>query len=228
MLIRTWADVLVSSFGNMWDGVIGFLPSFLGALVVFVLGLVVASGLGSLVERLLKMAKLDGALAPIAPYVERAGLKLDSARFFGQVVFWFLFAVFLLATADILRLSGLSEFLRDVLRFVPNIIIAVLVMGAAILVSGFMRKTVEASAASARFSSAKFLGALASWAVIVFGLLTALVQLGIAVALINTLLTGFIAMLALAGGLAFGLGGKDHAARLLDDLRESIEDHRHH
>lgn len=226
--MQTWADVLVSSFRNMWSGVIGFLPSFFGALVVFVLGLVVATGLASLVERLLKAAKIDAALAPLAPHVERAGLRLNAPRFFGQVVFWFLTAVFMLATADILRLFALSEFLRDVLGFMPNIIIAVLVMGAAILVSGFLRKTVEASAASARISSAKFLGALASWAVLIFGLLTALMQLGIAVALINTLLTGFIAMVALAGGLAFGLGGKDHAARLLDDLRESIEDHRHH
>lgn len=228
MLIQSWADVLVGSFRNLWDGVIGFLPSFLGALVVFVVGVVVASGVGSLVERLLKVVKLDKALAPLVPHLERSGLKLNAPRFFGQIVFWFLFVVFLLATADILHLFALSAFLRDVLGFVPNIIVAVLVMGAAFVVSGFLRKTVEASAAGARLASAKFLGSLASWAVLVFGLLTALVQLGIAVTIINTLLTGFIAMLALAGGLAFGLGGKDHAARLLDDLRESIEDRKHH
>ena len=70
---------------------------------------------------------------------------------------------------------------------------------------------------------AKFLGSLAGWTSIVFGFLTALVQLGIAVSIINTIITGVIAMFALAGGIAFGLGGKDYAAHLLGKFREQVE-----
>jgi hypothetical protein len=71
--------------------------------------------------------------------------------------------------------------------------------------------------------AAGFLGTLTWWAVVFFGFFAALSQLGVAVALINSLVTGFVAMLALAGGIAFGLGGKDYAAHLLNKLRENVE-----
>src|SRR3989338_7954209 len=124
MVIQTWTDALVDSFWRLWGGVAGFLQSLVGALVAFIVGLVVASALGSLVERLLTAVKLDSALAFLNPYLERSGLKLRSGRFFGQVVFWFLLVVFLLTASEILGLFELSNFLRQVLLFVPNIVVA--------------------------------------------------------------------------------------------------------
>lgn len=227
MIIQSWTDVLVTSFQNMWGGVAAFLPAFLGALIVFVVGLVIASAVGSLVERVLETLKLNNALKTLAPHVERAGLSLNAPRFFGQLVFWFFFLVFLLAASDILKLFALSSFLRDVLNYIPNIVVAVLIMVAALLVANLLRRVVEASAASAKLHNGKFFASLAWWAVSVFGFLAALVQLGVAVSLINTLITGFVAMLAIAGGIAFGLGGKDVAAQLLGKLRDQVG-HRGH
>jgi hypothetical protein len=156
-------------------------------------------------------------------YFERAGLNLRGAYFLGQLVNWFFIVVFLLAVTDMLGLYAFSNFLKDVLNYIPNIIIAVLVMLAAVVVANFLRKVVSASVMSARLHAPKFLGTLAWWAVVVFGFLTALVQLNVAVSVINTLITGFIAMLALAGGLAFGLGGKGYAEYLINKLREHTE-----
>ena len=87
----------------------------------------------------------------------------------------------------------------------------------------FLKNLIQASVKSARLHHAGFLGSLAWWSVMVFGLLAALTQLGIAVSIINSLVTGFVAMLALAGGIAFGLGGKDLAADLLSKLRNRLE-----
>jgi small-conductance mechanosensitive channel len=129
---------------------------------------------------------------------------------------------FLLAASDILGFFALSSFLRDVLLYLPNLIIAILIMVAAFIVANLVRHIVRASVLSAKLHAAKFLGSAAWWIVIIFGALAALVQLGIAVTIINTLITGFIAMLAIAGGLAFGLGGKDYAAHIVKKIEESI------
>lgn len=225
MVAQNWADVITGSLQNVWYGVIAFLPNFIGAIITFIIGLVVASVLGSIVEKVFDALRLDGFLSKLglAPYFERAGLRLRGARFLGQLVNWFLVIVFLLAASDILGLLALSTFLRDVLFYIPNIVIAVLILLAAVVVGNFLRRVVVASVLSARLHAAHFLGSLTWWAVIVFGFLTALVQLNVAPSVINSVVTGFIAMLALAGGLAFGLGGRDYAAYLVSKLRDHTE-----
>jgi hypothetical protein len=225
MVVQNWADVVVSSLQNLWLGVAGFIPNLVGALIIFVIGLIVAAGLGSLVEKIFDAVRLDSLLAKLGlgPYFERAGLHLRGARFLGQLVNWFLVVVFLLAASDVLGLFALSAFLRDVLYYIPNIVVAVLVMLAAVVVGNFLRRVVMASVLSARLHAAHFLGSLTWWAVVIFGLLAALVQLNIATSIINSIITGFIAMLALAGGLAFGLGGRDYATYLITKLRDHTE-----
>lgn len=225
MLIQTWTDVLVSSLQNLWVQVLSWLPSLLGALVVFVVGLIVAAGLGSLVEKIIGALKLDALLRKLGveEYTKRANMELNSGHFLGQLVYWFMVLAFLLAASDILGFYALSSFLRDVLLYLPNLVIAVLIMVAALVVANLVRHLVRASVMSAKLHAAKFLGSLAWWVVIVFGGLAALVQLGIAVSIINTVITGFIAMMALAGGLAFGLGGKDYAANLMRRFQEELE-----
>jgi len=150
-------------------------------------------------------------------------MRLRASRFLGQIVNWFLVIAFLLAASDVLGLFALSAFLKDVLFYIPNIVAAVLIMLAAVVLGNVLRKIVQASVMSARLHAANFLGTLTWWAVVIFGLLAALVQLNVAVAVIQTLVTGLIAMLALAGGLAFGLGGKDYAAYLIGKLRDHTE-----
>ena len=132
---------------------------------------------------------------------------------------------FLLAASDSLGLYALSGFLANVLNYLPNVIAAVLIMLVAVVVAAFLRRTVVASVMGAKLAAPHFLGALAWWTVVIFGFLTALSQLNIGSAIIQTLVTGFIAMLALAGGLAFGLGGKDYAHHLLDKLKDRTEGH---
>jgi len=185
----------------------------------------VAAGLGALVEKIFEALRLDALLAKLGlnPYFERAGLRLRGARFLGQLVNWFLIIAFLLAVTDILQLTSLSLFLQDVLFYIPNIMVAVLIMLAAVVLANFLRRVVVASVSGAKLHAAHFLGALTWWSVVVFGLLTSLYQLGIAPSIINSLVTGFIAMLALAGGLAFGLGGKEYAGHLVNRLRETTE-----
>ena len=227
MVVQSWTDIVVGSLQNLWWGVINYLPNLVGALVVLVIGLIVAAGLAALVEKILEGVRLDTLLEKIGlkPIFERAGIKLRAAYFFGKLVYWFVIIAFLLAVADSLQLYALSEFLTAILNYLPNVIAAVLIMLAALVLAHFLRKVVTASVMSAKLHSGPFLGTVTWWAITVFGFLTALAQLNIAATIIQTIVTGFIAMLALAGGLAFGLGGKDYANHLLNKLKDRTEAH---
>lgn len=225
MVIQDWTSVIVGSLQNLWAGAIATLGNIIGALIILVVGLVIASALSLLVERVINFIKLDKALSSLGlrQYFERAGLEMDSSRFFGKIIYWFFVVVFILAATDILRFYSLSNFLREALLYVPNVIVAALIMLSAVLIGNFLRRLVSASIKGARLHSAHFLGSIAWWSVVIFGFLAALSQLGIAVSIINALVTGFVAMIAIAGGIAFGLGGKEYAGSLISKLRDNLE-----
>ena len=227
MVIQTWTDVVVNSFATLWVGFMEYIPRLIGALVVLIIGLIVAAGLDALVEKVFAVIKFDTFLEKLGlkPIFERAGIKLRGSYFLGKLVYWFVVIAFLLAVSDSLGLYALSGFLASVLNYLPNVIAAVLILLAAFVVGHFLRNIVTASVLSAKLHAAHFLGTLVWWVVVVFGFLAALSQLNIAAAMVQTLVTGFIAMLALAGGLAFGLGGKDYANHLLNKLKDRTEAH---
>lgn len=225
MIIQNWTALVVGSLQGLWLGFVGVIGNIIGALIVLIIGLIVAAGLGTLVERIVAFIRLDKALTSLGlqEYFNRAGVSLNSGRFFGRLVYWFFVVVFLLAASDILGFYSLSTFLKETLLYVPNIIVAILILLASFVVANFLRRLVRASVKGANLHSAKFLGTVTWWAIILFGFLTTLSQLGIAVSIINSLVTGFVAMLALAGGIAFGLGGKDYAGHLIGKLRDHTE-----
>lgn len=226
MVVQSWAGILVSSFQTIWSGFITFLPQFLGALIVFFVGLIIANGLGALVAQIIGSIKLDRLLEKLGinRFFERAGWRLNSGAFLGALVKWFVAIIFILAAADILKLYGLTSFLSAVLLYIPNIIMAVLIMVAAIVLGNFLRHLVLGSVKSAKVYSSKLMAAITWWSVLIFGFFAALLQLGLAVSIINTLITGFIAMVAIGGGIAFGLGGKEYATHLIGKFRDRIEE----
>lgn len=224
-MTQTWGDVLVVSFQELWSGVITFIPKLLIAVIIFIIGWIIAVALGKLISQIVRLFKIDklfqalGAEEPLA----KAGFKLDTGAFVGGLVRWFLIVVFLVAAIDVLGLSQVNIFLREVvLAYLPNVIVAALILVVAAFVAETMQKIVVGSAKAAGVPSTHLLGGITKWAIWVFAILAALYQLGIAGVFAQTLFTGFVAMLAIAGGLAFGLGGKDAAARYVERLRRDI------
>lgn len=225
MYIQSLTSTLVGSLLNVWIGVINFIPKLIGALIVFIIGLIVAAVFGSVIEQIIRAIRLDNLLRKmgVSVYIERAGMSLNSAKFFGRLVYWFFVIVFILAVSNILGLEVFSNFLGQVLLYIPNVIVSVLIMLATLVVARFLKSLTSASVLSARLHASKFLGSFVWWVVVIFGFITALMQLGINVYILQTLITGLIAMLALAGGIAFGMGGKDYAARLVEKFRQQTE-----
>ena len=225
MVVQSWTNVVAASLQNLWYGFANFVPNLIGAIVVLVIGLIVAAGLGALVEKILEAIKLDVFLKKIGlgQFFERAHMELRASYFLGRLVYWFVVLAFLLAVSDSLGLFALSQFLQSILMYLPSVIAAVLIMLAAVVLANVLRRLVSASVMSARLHAAHFLGSLTWWAIVVFGFLTALAQLNIAAVIIQSIITGFIAMLALAGGLAFGLGGREYASYLVGKLKDRTE-----
>ncbi len=225
MAIQTWTEVITSSLQSLWMGFINFLPGFLGAIIIFIIGWVIASVLGKLSAQIIRVLRIDSILEKMGlkKSLERANLNLDSSKFISELVRWFFIIVFLMAATDILGLVQVTDFLSRILLYIPQLIAAVLILLAAVLIANFLQKLVKASVEAAGFSSANTLAAITKWSVLVFAILAALLQLGIAPALIQTIFTGFVAALVISSGLAFGLGGKEFAASILNKFRKDIK-----
>lgn len=230
MILQTWGNTITGSFSGIWMGVVAFLPSLVAAIVIFVIGWIVGSLVGRLVSQLIKAIKLDAALeqAGFGAVVKRAGLNLNTGAFIGGLVEWFIVVAFLVASFEVLGLTQVNLFLQQVvLLYLPQVIVAVLILLVAVVIADVLSKIVSSSARAAHVRSANFLGTITKWAIWIFALLAALVQLGIAVGFIQTLFTGVVVALSLAFGLAFGLGGQEAAARWIEKTRSEITDHHH-
>ena len=227
MFLTTWADVVNSSFQNLFYGLVDFIPNLVVALIIFVIGWLIGVGLGRVVAQIVGSLRIDQALrsAGVEQILSHAGFPLNSGAFLGVLVKWFFVVVFLVASLDVLGLSEVTVFLREVvLGYLPQVIVAVLILLVAAVVADVVQRLVAGAAKAARLSAANFLGAVARWSIWIFAILAALDHLEVATAFVQTLFTGVVVAIALALGLAFGLGGQAAAARYLDRVREQIRD----
>lgn len=223
-MIQTWAGIVTTSLETLWVGFMGYVPNILGAIIVFVIGWMIAALLGRLAAQLVTTLRVDQILEKMGfkKAFEKAGWVLDSSRFFGGLVRWFFIIVFLMAATDILNLYQVTEFLRQVILYIPHLIVAVVILLAAVVIANFLQGLVKASVGATGLGSAHVLSLVAKWGVLIFAILAALLQLGIASALIQTVFTGLVAAFTIAFGLAFGLGGKEVAAGILSRFRKDV------
>lgn len=201
------------------DGVINFIPELIGAVVIFAVGWLIAVLIEKVVEGIFRSIKVDALLksAGLEEVMKRTGHPLNSGKFVGALIKWFVIVVFLVTALDVLNLDQVNQFLQGVvLGYLPNVIIAVLVLMVAVVIAEAMQKIVAASARAAHVRSAHLLGVVTKWAIWIFAILTALITLNVAAYLIQMIVTAVFAGAALGLGLAFGLGGKDYASRLIE------------
>ncbi len=228
MVLQTWGEVLSASFTRLWAGVVMFIPNLIVALVILCIGWAIGMAIGRAISHFMKMIKFDEALrrAGLEELVKKAGLNLNSGHFLGGIVKYFVIVVFLIASFDVLGLNQVTAFLQQiVLGYLPQLIIAVLILLVGGVVGDVISRIVSASAKSAGLTQANFVSTVSKWAVWVFAILVALSQMGIAGAFIQTLFTGFVVAVSLALGLSFGLGGQEAAARTISRVQDSISHH---
>lgn len=226
--VTDWYFVTLSSLQNLWQGMIDFLPRFVGALVIFVVGWLFAVALGGLIAELLRRLKFNQLFerAGWKEALEHAELKVDAAEFVGGIFKWVLAIVFLSAAVEVLGFVQFTQLVQSVIGYLPNVIVAVLLFAVAVVVADIVEKLVKAGVGGVRIGYAKLAGSIAKWAIWTFAILAILRQLLIVPQLIDVLFGALVYGLAgfftLAFGLAFGLGGKDVAAEILRDLKNKL------
>ncbi len=221
----SWGDVFNASLQNLWWGFIQFAPKLIIAVIFFAIGWVLGNIIAKALEQVFRSLKIDNLLRSIGVdnLFRKAGMDLDSGYFIGQVVKWFVIVVFLIPSLDLVGLNSIKDFLQNgVLGFLPKVVVAALVLIIASIVAEGLSKTVVASAKTINLTSANMLGAIAKYAIWIFAFIIALGQLGVADYYMSVLFTGIIAMLSIGGALAFGLGGRDAAARFIAKVSEEV------
>lgn len=228
-IISDWGVQLSSAFTGIGVQVLQFLPKLLLAIIIFIAGWVVGSVLGDVVSKIVKAIKIDSILesAGARGLLDKAGFNLNTGAFLGGLVKWFIIIVFLVTALDILKLEAVNAFLTNVvLGYIPQVIVATLILVVAAVLADLTQKIMTGGARALDSKSAGMVGGIARWAIWIVAILAALNQLGIAGPMMQTLFTGLVAMLAIAGGLAFGLGGKDAASNYIEKLRGDISNRR--
>ena len=224
VFINSWLNSFPNSLQGLWFGVASIVPNLIFAIIIFAIGWVFAALIEKLVESIFKAIKVDAALksAGLEDVVKRSGYNQNSGLFVGALVKWFIIVAFLMASFDALNLGQVNQFLLEVVNYIPQVIIAVLILMVAVVIANALQKIVVASARAGHIKSAELLGRVAKWAIWIFAIIVALDKLVIIPGLIESVITPIFAGLALAFGLAFGLGGKETAQRILDKTAHTV------
>lgn len=207
-------DIVRGSLWQVYANVVSVLPEVVGAFIVFIIGLIVAPLIGGIVKKLIELTKID-------TLTRKAGIRealggfgdVSISAVIGKLVKWFILFVALVAAAEILNWTQLSLLLNEIVFYIPNVIIAVIVIAVGMIAGQFVSGFVER--ASHEVGNPKALAKLTRVAIVLFSVLVALTQLGIAPSLIQILFAGLVLALA----LAFGLGGRERASEILSKLR---------
>lgn len=226
--MSTFDQQIVNSFQLLWDRLAAFLPSLLAAIIVLILGWLVASLVAQVVQKVLAALQIDKLADRLGMdrLADQVGRKLSLSGLGAWLVKWFVIVAAFVAAADILDLSQVSDFLyQQVVPYFGNVIVAVAVLLIGVVAANFLAEIVNGTVRAAGLHVAGALSAITRWSIVVFAILAALTQLRIAPSFLQTLFIGIIAMLSLAGGLAFGLGGRDHAKKILDDIDRNLRSH---
>src|SRR5438046_6572665 len=202
---------------------ISAIPSILGALLILLLGWIITGALAGALARGLRAVRVNTAAdrAGVTGVLQRAKVRSDAAGVIAGVVKWYLRLIVILMAADAVKLTAVSTIVNQVLAFIPNLLVAVLILAAFSWLASLARNLVTA-ALQPTMANAKTIGVLAFGATFGFGVIAAATQIGVATTLIDILFVGIVGALALAFGLAFGLGGRDEAARVWHDMRGTV------
>ena len=225
MMVSDWSLVIFQPFEQLWSGLVKFIPQLVGAFVVFIIGSIIAVVIGKIVTDVLKRLKFNQIFAKehFKEALEKANLNVNPSEFIGLIFRWVLIIVSLLAAVDILGFTQFGIFLQKVLGFLPNVLVASLIFVVAVLIADIVGKILHATVESAQMGSGHYVAIIVKWSIWIFTIVAILLQLGVAEELLIPIVQGVIYFFVIAGGLAFGLGGKDVASEILQDLRKKLK-----
>jgi len=222
LAVIEWENLIVDPIREMLTRIMAYLPVLLGALIILIVGWIVAKIIRSIVNGVLKVVRFDALAdkAGISEVLRKGDLKITARKVLSDLVYWLIIIMVLVMVANALGLPKASDVLSNLFAYVPKVIAALLILVVAMFLASFVSGIVRIAAGNANLPKPDLLTGISRWAIIIFAVTISLAQLGIAPLLVTTTFNIILGGIVLALALAFGLGGKDTAARYLEELKK--------
>ncbi len=222
LAVIEWQNLIVEPIREMLAKMMAYLPVLLGALVILIVGWIIAKMIRLIVDKVPKAVKFDmlADKAGISEVLRKGDFKITARHVVSGLVYWLIIIMVLVMTVDALGLPKASDVLASLFAYIPKVIAALLVLVVAMFIASFVSGIVRVTAGNAKLPKPELLAGVSKWAIIIFAVTIAMAQLGIAPLLVTATFNIILGGVVLALALAFGLGGKDAAARYLDELKQ--------
>jgi hypothetical protein len=222
LAVIEWRNLIVDPVTQMLTRILAYLPVLLGALVILIVGWVVAKAIRRLVDWLLKLIRFDilADKAGITEILKKGDLEISAREVISSIVYWLIIIMVLVMAVDALGLPKSSDILSSLFAYVPKVIAALLVLIVAMFLANFVSGIVRTAAGNANLPKPEIFAGISRWAIIIFALTISLEQLGIAPLLVTATFNIILGGICLALALAFGLGSKDAVAKYLEELKQ--------
>ena len=222
-----WMELTQEKLAEVWVGFLTFLPQLIIAILVFIIGWFIAILIGRIVAEILKKLRFNQIFEAGVwkEALEKAEFKVDASGFVGAIIKWVLVIVALWIALGLLgeSFAPFTQFLEDVLNYLPNVVIAAFIFVVAVIVADLLGKVLRVAVESTRVGYGHIVEVIVKWAIMIFAIWAILIQLEIASELLMTIFQGLIALIVIAGGIAFGLGGKSAAEEILGNLHRKLK-----
>jgi Conserved TM helix len=221
-VVTDWGTAIMSSAAAALALLLGGIPKVIAFLLILLIGWLIASAIGAAVATLLRAVRFNDLAqrAGLAGFVQKMGIRTDAAGFLANVTRWFVRLIALVTAFDALGLPAVSQVLQQLLLWLPNLVVALVVLVIGGLAAGAVASLVRGATAESGLGNPELLATIARVAVWAFAIVVAVNQIGVAATLVNTLFMAVVGALALALGLAFGLGGRETAGQIVRNWYE--------
>src|ERR671933_2038706 len=212
LLMQSQSEGMFQPLQNALSTFLSYIPQLIGALIILIVGYIVAKVLQAVVGRVLQGIGFDRWMerGGIKQFFDRAETNQTPASILGQLVFWFVLIIAITMAADALGIPQVSAVLGQLIAYIPSIIAAILILILAALLSNFLASVVRGATGSGLLAS------ITRYAIIVYAVFAALTQLGIAVELTAPTFLILLGAVALAAAIAFGIGGREVAREVVE------------
>ncbi|MBU1853049.1 MAG: hypothetical protein KJ957_03275 [Candidatus Omnitrophica bacterium] len=220
-----WNSIVMLPVKEILTRVAGFLPVLLGVLVILIVGWIIAGILKSVVVKVLKLIQLDTASekAGLGDVLRRGGIRQTLSELIGVLIYWLIMLLVFMTALNALGMTVAASLLDKVILYIPNVIAAIFILALGIFFSSMVGTIVRTASSNAGISQAKFLGQLTQIVIMVFAVVITLEQLNIASSILNLAINIILASMGLALAIAVGLGSKDIAGKVMQDLINKIK-----
>ena len=218
--MRDFTDALFNAYSTFLTQLAAFLPKLIGAIIILILGWLIAKIIRSLVIKVLQLIRLNlvAEKAGVEKFLQDGGLKKSAIEIIGSMFYWLIMLIVILATFNILGLTVASGLFNEVILFIPNIIVAILVLILGLFLANFVSQVLVTYLKNIEIEHAETICKIIKYVVIIFVISVTFTQLNIAKELITSTFLIAFGAIGLALALAFGIGGKDWAAEIIKKI----------